>query len=209
MLILTVCVSVLNMSNLRGGVDMLYWECVFGSAFLYALIKRNWGRVAMLESDAAVDQIERTSSRTLLELMAVSGLAFASVGYWAQTSLTGKGLFFFQASTLGVASVLVSMSCIRRLMNWRTRYLWFMVFSWVAMSIVFAVNGFFLLLNDYGLSRGVWDQFLTTTVVYPIIVISLCASLWLVIYLVLLGSWLRWCGWRMEVGGAMRAASKN
>lgn len=188
---------------------MLYWECVFGSAFLYALLKRNWGRVAMLESDATVDQIERTSSRTLLELMAVSGLAFASVGYWAQTSLTGKGLFFFQASTLGVASVLVSMSCIKRLMNWRTRYLWFLVYSWVAMSIVFAVNGFFLLLNDYGLSRGVWNQFLTTTVVYPIIVISLCASLWLVIYLVLLGSWLRWCGWRMEVGGAMRAASKN
>ena len=200
MLILTVCVSILNMNDLRGGFNVLYWECVFGSAFLFALLKRNWGRVAMMEADSTADQIERTSSRTLLELMALSGLAMASIGYWTQSSLVGEGLYFAQACALGIASALAGMACIKRLMSWKWWHLFFLLFAVLMMAMVFSANGL-LLQVDRGYGSRAWDVLQKSSFVYPTVAYSICASLWLVLYLVLLSLWLKWCGWRMEVGG--------
>ncbi len=60
-----------------------------------------------LESALTADQIERTSSCTLLELMTVSGLACSSVMYLSDSTYAGLLLYFVQASILGIASVLV------------------------------------------------------------------------------------------------------
>jgi hypothetical protein len=62
---------------------ILCWEATYGAALGYALIQRNWGRIATLEDSANANQIERTSSRTLLELMSVSAMACVATSFWS------------------------------------------------------------------------------------------------------------------------------
>lgn len=197
LLVLTFCVSILNMTHLRRSLELLYWEAVFGSAFVYALLRRNWGRVAMFESAAMSEQLERTSSRTLLELMAVSGLACASVMYWSESTYAGLLLYFAQASALGVACVLLSMTCYVRMRAWRPRHIALLAFLWLVMWAVLSANS--ILVFMYGrFAYASWAAFLKTPIATSVIASSCISSLYLVIHILIVGLWLRLCGWRIE-----------
>ena len=199
LLVLTFCVSVINMFDLRRSLELLYWESVFGSAFLYAVIRRNWGKVAMLESASSADQIERTSSRTLLELMTVSGLACASVMYWSKSTYAGLFLYFVQASILGIASVLVSMVCFRRIQVLQRKHIPLLVFLWLAMWILISANSLLNVVHSrYNYSR--WSAFVSSSTVYSVVASACCASLLLLVHILVVGYWLRLCGWRIEHG---------
>ena len=199
LLVLTFCVSVINMIDLRRSLELLYWESVFGSAFLYALLRRNWGKVAMLESASTVDQIERTSTRTLLELMTVSGLACASVMYWSDSTYAGLLLYFVQASVLGLASVQVSMACFRKIYVWRPKHIPLFVFLWLVMWILISANSLLNLVHSR-YNNALWYAFVSSSTVYSVVASACCASLLLLVHTVIVGYWLRLCGWRMEHG---------
>ena len=100
LMLLSLCLSILHMFSAPRNINLLYWEALYGASLCYALIRRNWGRVAILESGSELDQIERTSSRTLLEIMAVCGLACAASMYWSTWLNRGVVLQLTQAMSL-------------------------------------------------------------------------------------------------------------
>ena len=114
---LTLCLSILHMFEAPENINYLYWESLYGAAFGYALIRRNWGRVAILESATRGEQIERTSTRTLLELMAVCGLACAASMYWSTSLNLATFIQLGQAAVFGIACILASMACIRLVLH--------------------------------------------------------------------------------------------
>ena len=196
LLVLTVCVSFINMADLRRSHEFLYWQTLFGSAFIYAILRRNWGKVAMLESSATEVQIERTSSGTLLELMAVCGLASASYMYFSQSSYDRPISYYLQGSLLGVVSILVSMSCMRRFQAWKLGHIPWLILFWFVISSLFYMN---TLMNFYSQRTfGVsWRALIYSPEAIFSAAFSGVASLLLLCYLWSLGLWLRLCGWRL------------
>ncbi len=153
----------------------------------------------MLESDATQDQIERTSSRTLLELMAVSGLACSSVMYWSESTYAGLLLYFVQASILGIASVLVSMTCYYKIREWGPKHILLLIAMWLATWFLISANSILILRHKpYGFPT--WTALLNTSILYSVVACACCASLLLMIHILIVGTWLRLCGWRIEQG---------
>ncbi len=196
LLVLTVCVSFINMADLRRSHEFLYWQTLFGSAFVYAILRRNWGTIAMLESSATELQIERTSSGTLLELMAVCGLASASYMYFSQSSYDRPISYYMQGLLLGLVSVLVCMSCFKRFQAWKLSQVPWLVFFWFVISVLFHVNtlmSFYARRNVFLSPMSLIDS--------PEAIFSAAfsgvASFLLLGYLWSLGLWLRLCGWRL------------
>ena len=198
LLILTVCVSVIHMMDLRRSFELMYWESFYGAALIYALIRRNWGRVAILEAAATDEQVERTSSRTLLELMAVCGLGCAAAMYWSESSYTRSALYFVQASVLGIASVVVSMASVRIVLTWKLAKVWVLVPLSLIMWVLITSNS--SLIAVYNGRGGVvnWSLWLQSTQFFMIAVGASFASMEFVFFLVCIGTWLRICGWQVH-----------
>ena len=186
------------MHNLRHSTEMLYWESFYSSAFIYALIRRNWGRVAILESATTADQIERTSSRTLLELMGVCGLGCAAASYWSDSTYTRSALYFVQASVLGIASGLASMACIRIVMRWRLARVPSLFLLWAVMWILIVFNSILIIHSGRPGQSLNWIDMLASLEFLLITAGSIIASLQFVLFSVCIGSWIKFCGWRMQ-----------
>lgn len=196
LLVLTVCVSFINMTDLRRSHEFLYWQTLFGSAFVYAILRRNWGKVAMLESSATEGQIERTSSRTLLELMAVSGLASASYMYFSQSSYDQPISYYLHGALIGVVSVLVFMSCFKRFQAWKLGHILWIVLFWFVMSALFHVNTLMSFYGQRSVKISLMSMFISSEAVFTAS-FSGIASLLILGYLWGVGIWLKWCGWRL------------
>ena len=198
LLILSVCVSVIHMMDLRRSFELLYWESFYGAAFVYALIRRNWGRVVILEAATAADQIERTSSRTLLELMTVCGLGCAAASYWSDSSNDQSLRYFIQASVLGIASVLVSMACTRIVMRWRLTKVPSLLLYWAAMWFLIVSNSILIVYNGRpGLSLN-WMAMLDSLEFLLVTAGAIIASLEFVLFSVCISTWLKFCGWKIQ-----------
>jgi hypothetical protein len=196
LLVLTVCVSFINMADLRKSHEFLYWQTLFGSAFVYALLRRNWGKSAMLESSATVEQIERTSSGTLLELMVVCGLASASYMYFSQFSYDRPISYYAQGSLLGIVSMLVFISSFRCFQTWKIRQVPWLILFWFALSASIHVNTIGNISNRRNVF-ATWMSYLDSPVALFAAAFSGVASFLLLCFLWCLGSWLRICDWRL------------
>ena len=200
LMLLSLCLSILHMMDAPRNINLLYWEALYGAAFCYALLRRNWGRVAILESGTELEQIERTSSRTLLELMAVCGLACAASMYWSTSLHSGVVLQLAQAIVLGMGCILVSMAGIRIVLSWKATQIWKLFAIGLFMWLLFAANSsvYFAINDPWG--TGNWRIFRPGAfeLMLAISIVSSIASLIYVVFLCLVGMWLKWCGWRTQ-----------
>ena len=135
-------------------INLLYWEALYGAAFCYALLRRNWGRVAILEAGTMLEQIERTSSRTLLEFMVVCGLACVASTYWSTSLYSGVVLQLTQAIVLGIGCIPVSMTGIRIVLSWKATKIWKLFGIGLFMWVLFGANSAVYFTNDAPWGRG-------------------------------------------------------
>ena len=200
LMLLSLCLSILHMFSAPPNINLLYWEALYGASFCYALLRRNWGRVAILEAGTELEQIERTSSRTLLELMAVCGLACAASMYWSTSLHRGVVLQLAQAIVLGMGCILASMAGIRIVLSWRATKIWKLFAIGLFMWLLFGANSAVYFAIDDPWGTGNWRIF-RSGAFEPMLAISIVsgiASQIYVAFICLVGMWLKWCGWRTQ-----------
>jgi len=200
LLALTLCLSILHMFQAPENINYLYWESLYGAAFSYALVRRNWGRVAILESATRVDQIERTSTRTLLELMTVCGLACAASMYWSTALNLGTFIQLGQAAVFGIACILASMACIRLVLHRSGNVIRKIFAIGLLMTLLFGTNSciYFAVFDEWGTGNLRNFGFMVASYQIPlaISITSFFASLAYLGFMVVVGCWLKWCGWQ-------------
>ncbi len=197
LLMLTVCVSVIHMIGLRRSYDVLSWVSLYGAAFLYALIRRNWGNVAILEAGVSSDRIERTSSRTLLEMMIACSLACAVAMYLTKTELNRPFWLLGQTSLFGIVYVVVSLATIRIIMHWEFKRIWGLVLFGLLACLLMVWSSFS---TQYLLAWNRWgniNQFLQSTAPLSISLGVLFATVYWIMFLVTVGWWIKLCGWHL------------
>ncbi len=200
LMLLSLCLSILHMFSAPRNINLLYWEALYGASFCYALLRRNWGRVAILEAGTELEQIERTSSRTLLELMVVCGLACAASMYWSTSFYSGVVLQLTQAIVLGMGCILVSMAGIRIVLSWKATKIWKLFAIGLFMWLLFGANSAVYSAFDDPWGAGKWRIFKSWPFepMLAISIVSGIASLIYVGFICLVGIWLKWCGWRTQ-----------
>ena len=202
LLVLTLCLSILHMFEAPENINYLYWESLYGAAFGYALIRRNWGRVAILESATQGEQIERTSTRTLLELMTVCGLACAVSMYWSTSLNLGTFIQLTQAAVFGIACILASMACIRLILHRFAKAIRKTFALGLLMWLLFCANScvYYAVFDPWG--SGNWRNFsfmvVNNEIPLAIFIASLFASLAYIGFMLVVGWWLKWCGWQTQ-----------
>ncbi len=198
---LSLCLSILHMISAPRNINLLYWEALYGASFCYALLRRNWGRVSILEAGTKLEQIERTSSRTLLELMAVCGLACAASMYWSTSLYSDVVVQLTQAIVLGVGCVLASMAGIHIVLSWKATKIWKLLAMGLIMWLLFGANSaVYFAIADQWWWTGNLRIFSSWTFerMLAIFIASSLASLIYVGFICLVGIWLKWCGWRTQ-----------
>ena len=202
LLVLTLCLSILHMFQSPQNINLLYWESVYGAAFGYALIRRNWGRVAFLEAGATIDQVERTSSRTLLELMAVCGLACAASMYWSTFFNLGVFIQLVQAAALGVCTIVASMACIRVVLHKSAMGILRLFGIGLLMFLLICASSMvdFALYDPWGIGNWRNLSFILAANEVPaaMAIASFAAAMVYVVFMLLVGLWLKCCGWRTQ-----------
>jgi hypothetical protein len=196
LLILTVCVSVIHMIGLRRSYDVLSWVSLYGAAFLYALIRRNWGNVALLEAGVSSDRIERTSSRTMLEMMIACGLACAVAIYLTKTELNRPIWLLGQTSLFAIVYVFVSLATIRSVLHWERKKIWLFMLCGLLACLLMTWSSFstqYVVGNRWGNIR----QFFQSTAPVSIGLGVLFATTYWMVFLVTLGWWIKRCGWHI------------
>jgi len=200
LLTIAFCISILPMNGVPNRQHVLFWETLYCVAFCFALLRRNWGRMAILEATATTNQIERTSSRTLLELMAVSGIAIAAAMFWSRglDANDYKSLLISTliAATLGISVVALSMFYFRSALKRSSIHLWRLLAVSLAVGLLFSIiaevkyyeyaNAWFVLVDP---SSPTLPFALTC---------GFIASVSFAINLALCAWWLRFCGWSID-----------
>ena len=182
MLVIIVCVSFITSQRLRFGDDLLHWLVLFGSAIAFAILFRDWGKIAFLEADTTEQQIENTSIRTMMEMMVICGLACATSLYLSQSVPTENILL---AVLLSGAVTRTSMKLLGGTFLWS--FIPRLLVSWFVLTILIVAN----YRPEVFLQRNPsirWEEFcFFGLAVVPLLVYCLCVSFWL-----------RWCGWRLS-----------
>jgi hypothetical protein len=188
--ILAFCVSLFHMYEAAANERYLFWETFYAVAFCLALIRRNWGSVATLEATATHDQIETTSSRTLMEMMIVGSLACAAAMYWSVRPDTLVLLDLGSAAGLAFVSVWASTWTIGRGLERRSTSISNLLI-WFGMGLYFACS--ILLVNIFQFARfSITVNWISITMVT---VTAFGVSAIYFFYLNLVTYWLRFCGW--------------
>lgn len=200
LLTIAFCISILPMNGVPNRQHVLFWETLYCVAFCFALLRRNWGRMAILEATATTNQIERTSSRTLLELMAISGLAIAAAMFWSRgldaNDIKSLLISTLIAATLGISVVALSMFYFRSALKRSSIHLWRLLPVSLAVGLLFSIiaevkyyeyaNAWFVLVDPS-----------TPTLPFALIC-GFVASVSFAINLALCAWWLRFCGWHID-----------
>jgi hypothetical protein len=77
-LTIAVCISVLVLIDAPRASRLVSWQALYIAGFSWALFRRNWGNTVVLEGGTTTTEVERTSSRTLMELMIISAIAIVA-----------------------------------------------------------------------------------------------------------------------------------
>lgn len=197
------CLGVIAMLEMPMSSRVVYWEAVYGSAILCALTLRNWGSFALLESGATNAQVERTSSRTMLEIMMVCAFGCAVALYWGRSAnkYDQLELHVVCGAILGAAVMFLSVWAIALSLGDRRRSSGYIGFVWILLWLAsggmfvarcFAGEAYGHLANTISLRGGVardsWFLILLATFI--------SSGVWL-LSLIAIANWLKLCGWRI------------
>ena len=195
-LTIAVCISILVLIDAPRASRLVSWQALYLAGFSWALFRRNWGNTVVLEGGTTTTEVERTSSRTLMELMIISAIAIV-----AGMIFTGRNferIALDGAIHFGLGFVTAALS-IWVLCQFNSKGPWYwtkLSVSFVALSVIaFLVNLYetYFQQNNYyinGFEPG-----------SQVLLLSLCAvgaGFFWFLHLLLLSIWLRFCGWRIE-----------
>jgi hypothetical protein len=191
-MVLLVCVSFIHMSNLPQGPEVIYWLTFYGASFAFALVRRNWGSVVFFERTATSRQLERTSTKTLLELMVICGFACSFVLYWTRRMDEVEWFSLGIASAHGIITILLSVVYFKIALDRCKRKVRMLAIAWLIGGVWMSIIGFVVNINQNvgSFTNGMELWYLST-----VIGASFWASFLLVMHLLLCGAWLRWNGW--------------
>lgn len=200
LLVLTVCVSVINMNDLRLNHEVVYWQFLYVGALCYALLRRNWGQVAFLEADTTHEHIERTSSRTMLELMMICGVSCVLVMSWLGRNYNECAAFAVMAVVLGLICVNISLMGLRMMLQYRHGQLIKFLFWSLGMVAILAISAVIFVSFEREIiwqQKSFWLALPTSPPFYLQLFAIATIIAWLqwVITCLLLGLWIQWCGW--------------
>ena len=195
-LTMAVCISILVLIDAPQASRLISWQALYLAGFSWALFRRNWGSTVVLEGGTTTTEIERTSSRTLMELMIVSAIAIV-----AGMIVTGRnferiasdGLIHFG---LGLATAALSVWVLcqfdsKGLRFWTILFVAFLLLSLLSL-IVNLYESYFQQNNYYIHGLDPLSQMLLLTLC------SAGAGIFWLIHMVFLAIWLGFCGWRIS-----------
>ncbi|MEQ1827336.1 MAG: hypothetical protein ABL921_15370 [Pirellula sp.] len=191
-LLLAFCISMLPMHHAPRSVHVMHWESLYIAGFCLVLLRRNWGSVAFLESTATLGDIDRTSTWTLLELMAIAGVSISILMYWTNRMDRELLTSSVVSAVLGVAIAAQSMYLYRRTLKTQRMILGPWILICLALSCALMPCAAIATLRWYGQA---WSTLFSTETICIAIAFGLLAGLFLATYLLVCVSWLRWCGW--------------
>lgn len=185
------CTSIYLMGRVPRSLHVHSWTSLYLAGFGLALLSRNWGSIALLEAKTNAEDLERTSSKTLLELMAISGLCIVITMIW--TREIDQNLIFAvgtsiatgcSAAVVGITNVQVGLGC--------KRYGWKRVaMMWLLFSIVYCgCVAFRMTIASDAVSR------FPNLLAFFSIAWGMVAIACLALQLNLCILWLRFCGWQ-------------
>ena len=194
--LLTLCVSILHMQQAERNEFFLGWISLYAAAFSFALLRRNWGGIAMCEAGTRAEDIVTTSTRTLFELMAVSGLACSAASFWSTRSDMNAVILFASAAVVGLLMAVISIILIRFPLEAGNYRILKILLIWSVVAILYQATATLNLMLELALYSAPSQPLFTWF--YVVFVGSAIASLIYVVLTLAIGYWLRWCGWRIE-----------
>jgi hypothetical protein len=195
-LTMAVCISILVLIDAPQASRLISWQALYLAGFSWALFRRNWGSTVVLEGGTTTAEIERTSSRTLMELMIVSAIAIvAGMIFTGRNSerIASDGLIHFG---LGLATAALSVWVLcqfdsKGLRFWTILFVAFLLLSLLSL-IVNLYESYFQQNNYYIHGLDPLSQMLLLTLC------SAGAGIFWLIHMVFLAIWLGFCGWRIS-----------
>jgi hypothetical protein len=195
-LTMAVCISILVLIDAPQASRLISWQALYLAGFSWALFRRNWGSTVVLEGGTTTTEIERTSSRTLMELMIVSAIAIvAGMIFTGRNSerIASDGLIHFG---LGLATAALSVWVLcqfdsKGLRFWTILFVAFLLLSLLSL-IVNLYESYFQQNNYYIHGLDPLSQMLLLTLC------SAGAGIFWLIHMVFLAIWLGFCGWRIS-----------
>jgi hypothetical protein len=195
-LTMAVCISILVLIDAPQASRLISWQALYLAGFSWALFRRNWGSTVVLEGGTTTAEIERTSSRTLMELMIVSAIAIvAGMIFTGRNSerIATDGLIHFG---LGLATAALSIWVLcqfdsKGLRFWTILFVAFLLLS--LLSLIVNLYESYFQQNNYYI-HGL-DPLL------QMLLLTLCsagAGIFWLIHMVFLAIWLGFCGWRIS-----------
>lgn len=195
-LTIAVCISILVLIDAPRASRLISWQALYLAGFSWALFRRNWGNTVVIEGGTSTTEVERTSSRTLMELMIVSAIAIV-----AGIIFTGRdferiavdGLTHFG---LGLATAALSIWVLCQFDSKGPKFWMILFVAFLGLSAMsFLVN----LYENYFQQNNYYINALEPST--QMLLLTLCSagagSFWL-IQMALLATWLRVCGWRIS-----------
>jgi len=195
-LTMAVCISILVLIDAPQASRLISWQALYLAGFSWALFRRNWGSTVVLEGGTTTAEIERTSSRTLMELMIVSAIAIvAGMIFTGRNSerIATDGLIHFG---LGLATAALSIWVLcqfdsKGLRFWTILFVAFLLLSLLSL-IVNLYESYFQQNNYYIHGLDPLSQMLLLTLC------SAGAGIFWLLHMVFLAIWLGFCGWRIS-----------
>jgi hypothetical protein len=195
-LTIAVCISILVLIDAPRASRLISWQALYLAGFSWALFRRNWGNTVVLEGGTITTEVERTSSRTLMELMIVSAIAIVAGMIFTSRNferIAADGVVHFG---LGLATAALSIWVLCQFDSKGPRF-------WTILFVAF------LLLSFLSLIVNLYENYFQQNNYYinalepltQMLLLTLCSAgagfFWL-LHMVLLAIWLRVCGWRIS-----------
>jgi hypothetical protein len=195
-LVLMVCVSFIHITYLPHSRQVIYWLMFYGSSFAFALLRRNWGKVVFFERGATIEQLERISTKTLLELMGIASLACSFILFWSRRMDDALWFSLLIALVHGIVTLLLSVTYFKIALDQCRSQVRILAILWLLNGIGMFIIGFVHTIDQnprsFASAMELW--YLSTLVGF-----SFGASLLLVLHLLVCSMWLRACGWHSKL----------
>lgn len=195
-LTIAVCISILVLIDAPRASQLISWQSLYLAGFSWALFRRNWGNTVVLEGGTIATEVERTSSRTLMELMIVSAIAIVAGMIFTGRNferIAADGLVHFG---LGLATAALSIWVLCQFDSKGPRF-------WTILFVAFLLLSFLsLIVNLYENYFQQNNYYINALEPRSQVLLLACCSMgagffWLS-HMVFLATWLRVCGWRIS-----------
>jgi hypothetical protein len=195
-LTIAVCISILVLIDAPQASRLVSWQALYLAGFSWALFRRNWGNTVVCEGGTTATEVERTSSRTLMELMIISAIAIVAGILFTGRDLEKIAIDGFIHFGLGLATAALSLWVLFQFGSKGPRFWTILFVAFLLLSLLsFIVNlyeNYFQQNNYYINGLEPLSQMLLLTFC------SVSAGFFWLLHIVVLAIWLRVCGWRIS-----------